>query len=68
MRKILIYMDNCCFNRPFDDPSSDSVRLEGEAVLMIIDRCERNIWNCCSSDVLYDEIDRMDDLVKKKRY
>ena len=30
-----IYLDNCCFNRPFDDQSQLSVRLETEAVLFI---------------------------------
>lgn len=30
-----VYLDNCCFNRPFDDQSSLSVRLETEAKLAI---------------------------------
>jgi len=30
-----IYRDNCCFNRPFDDQSPLSVRLETESVLFI---------------------------------
>ena len=30
-----IYLDNCCFNRPFDDQSSLVVRLETEAKLYI---------------------------------
>lgn len=30
-----IYMDNCCFNRPFDDQSSIRIRLETEAKLYI---------------------------------
>jgi predicted nucleic acid-binding protein len=30
-----IYLDNCCFNRPFDDRSQLIVRLEAEAVLAI---------------------------------
>ena len=30
-----VYLDNCCFNRPFDDQSSHSVRLETEAKLAI---------------------------------
>lgn len=28
-----IYLDNCCFNRPFDDQSSITIRLETEAKL-----------------------------------
>jgi predicted nucleic acid-binding protein len=30
-----IYLDNCCFNRPFDDQSSLRIRLETEAKLDI---------------------------------
>jgi predicted nucleic acid-binding protein len=33
--KTKIYLDNCCFNRPFDDLSQRVVRLEAEAVLFI---------------------------------
>jgi hypothetical protein len=30
-----VYLDNCCFNRPFDDQASLTVRLETEAKLDI---------------------------------
>ena len=30
-----IYLDNCCYNRPFDDRSLLSVRMEAEAKLLI---------------------------------
>lgn len=30
-----IYLDNCCFNRPFDDQSQLRIRLESEAKLQI---------------------------------
>jgi predicted nucleic acid-binding protein len=30
-----IYLDNCCFNRPYDDQSNLRVRLEAEAKLRI---------------------------------
>jgi hypothetical protein len=32
---VRIYLDNCCFNRPFDDQSQIRVRLEAEAKLKI---------------------------------
>lgn len=32
---MLIYLDNCCFNRPFDDQSQLRIRLEAEAKLHI---------------------------------
>ena len=36
-----IYLDACCLNRPFDDQSQDRVRLEAEAILLILGRLER---------------------------
>ncbi len=30
-----VYLDNCCFNRPFDDQRQTRVRLEAEAKLCI---------------------------------
>jgi hypothetical protein len=37
-----IYLDTCCFNRPFDNLDDDTVKLESDAVLMMIDRCVKN--------------------------
>lgn len=31
----MLYLDNCCFNRPFDDQSQLRIRLEAEAKLYI---------------------------------
>jgi len=39
-----IYLDNCCLNRPYDDLRDDAVRMEAEAVIAIIDRCEKGVW------------------------
>lgn len=30
-----VYLDNCCFNRPFDDQRQTRVRLEAEAKLCV---------------------------------
>lgn len=35
MRKLRIYLDNCCFNRPYDDQSSMRIKLETDAKLFI---------------------------------
>ncbi len=32
-----VYLDHCCFNRPFDDQSSLTIRLETEAKLHVQD-------------------------------
>lgn len=33
--KIKIYMDLCCFNRPYDDQSTDNIHLETEAKIYV---------------------------------
>ncbi len=35
MKKTRVYLDNCCYNRPFDDQESLTIRLESEAKMMI---------------------------------
>ena len=67
MGKLKIYLDCCCFNRPFDDQSDDKVRLESEAVLSIIDRCEADIWDVYKSDILLDEILDTKDFIRKQK-
>jgi hypothetical protein len=37
---VRIYLDACCLNRPFDDQTQARIRLEAEAVLMILMECE----------------------------
>ncbi len=36
-----VYLDNCCFNRPFDDQTLLSIRLETEAKLYVQDQINR---------------------------
>ena len=44
-----IYLDNCCFNRPFDDQSQIRIRLETEAKLKIQEEIQKGhvelIWS-----------------------
>lgn len=35
MSKIIVYLDNCCFNRPYDDQNHLSIYLETQAKLAI---------------------------------
>ena len=39
-----IYLDNCALNRPFDDRSQERIRLETEAIIVILSRVERREW------------------------
>jgi predicted nucleic acid-binding protein len=44
-----IYLDNCCFNKPFDNQSRIQVKLEAEAKLfiqrMVIDKKIELVWS-----------------------
>jgi len=64
MRHWRIYMDSCCYSRPYDDLSDSMVRLEGEAVITIIDKCEKHDLTLYGSDVLVDELNRITDKTK----
>ena len=35
MKKIRVYLDNCCFNRPYDNQTCDIIRLETEAKFFV---------------------------------
>ena len=62
-----IYLDVCCLNRPFDDQSQDRIRLEAEAVLRILERCEAGEWQWISSAVVEEEVDNTPDRERRHR-
>lgn len=62
-----IYLDVCCLNRPFDDWVQPRVRLEAEAVLAIIEKCELSDWHLFTSAVLEAEVERTPNPVKRQR-
>ena len=67
MRKTKIYMDACCVNRPYDNQSQDRIRLESEAVLIVMQHCQSKEWEWIGSEVLDFEIQQMPNLEKKRR-
>jgi predicted nucleic acid-binding protein len=58
---MIIYLDVCCLNRPFDDHAQDRVRLESEAVLTILSRGQTESWILLSSEVVDIEISKIPD-------
>ena len=62
-----IYLDVCCLNRPFDDQTQARIRLEAEAVLIILAQCEAGRWEWISSEVVDIEIERTPDLERRQR-
>ncbi|MCW7071448.1 MAG: PIN domain-containing protein [Methanophagales archaeon] len=67
MRKLMkIYLDVCCFNRPFDDQTQDRIRIESEVVLTILNRCLCD-WVLVGSEVIDYEISKIPDDEKRTR-
>lgn len=60
-------MDVCCLNRPFDDWTQPRIRLEAEAILEIVARCQVNQWQLVNSTALESEIAKTPDLLKQQR-
>ena len=62
-----IYLDVGCLNRPFDDQTQARIRLEAEAVMMILSRCETEQWEWVSSDVVELEVGKTPDPERRRR-
>ena len=64
---MIIYLDNCCYNRPFDDQTQERIHLESEAILMILQRRQAGIYRVVGSNILELEMERMHDAAKKQK-
>lgn len=62
-----IYLDNCVLNRPFDDQSQERIRLETEAIILLLSRLERKEWTWLGSQALELEIDKTPDAEQQSR-
>ncbi len=54
-----IYLDVCCLNRPFDDQSQLRIRLESEAIMTIIYKCQQQQWKLITSSALDAEVSQI---------
>ena len=62
-----IYLDACCLNRPFDDQRQARVRLEAEAISLILQKLHQRDWEWIGSEVLVYELGQTDDIERKER-
>lgn len=60
-----LYLDVCCLNRPFNDQSQDRIRLETEAIVIILRRAAKRDWICVGSGVTDVEIDETPDPIRR---
>lgn len=54
-----VYLDACCLSRPFDDQGQERIRLEAEAILVLLELRSKGRLTWVASDVLADEIARI---------
>ena len=59
-----IYLDSCCYNRPFDDLSQEVIRVESEAVLSILTKGLDGEHEIIGSDAIEYELNQIKDPVK----
>src|SRR5437868_4741141 len=62
-----IYLDVCCLNRPFDDLSQNRIRLESEAVRLILGRVESRELEWVRSEAVDLEIANTEDNERRRR-
>ena len=60
-----VYLDNCCYNRLFDDRSNIKNYLEREAVLIVMQKAFDNELQIVGSDILKVEISKIGNEEKK---
>ena len=64
--KIRIYLDNCCFNRPYDDQSQLRISLETQAKLYIQEKISIDEFELASSYMLDYECSRNPHEMRRK--
>ncbi len=60
-----IYLDTCAWKRPYDEPSSERVVLEGLAVAAVLRRCQIGVLEVVSSAALQAENSRNPDPTRR---
>lgn len=61
-----LYLDTCFLNRPFDNQSDDRIRLETEALEVVLAHADAGQWTIAGSGVLDLEIARTADPLRRE--
>jgi len=65
MKRFKLYLDTCCYNRPFDDQTDGKIHLESEAVISILKLYEQKQVNIFGSEIIDFEISKIPDIIKQ---
>ncbi len=66
-KNYLIYADICCLCRPLDNLEQSRIKLEAEAMISILEKCELQEWTLVNSEAIEFEIARNSDLFKQEQ-
>jgi hypothetical protein len=61
-----VYLDTCCYNRPFDDQSQHRIRLETTAILAVFGAALAGELSIVGSEILDLEVHRISDPVRRR--
>ena len=64
---MLLYLDNCCYNRPWDDQRQLRIRREAESVLYIVEDARCGVLSIAASDFTYGELSNMPDAGRQEK-
>jgi predicted nucleic acid-binding protein len=67
VRNIKIYLDTCCYNRPFDDGTQENIRLEADAIIKIIELAKNHKFEIVSSEFVKYEIEKISNVEKRSK-
>jgi predicted nucleic acid-binding protein len=62
-----LYLDTCCYNRPYDDQTQERIHLEGEAVLTIVNKRGQTNDEIIGSLVLDLEMEQIENIEKQEK-
>lgn len=61
-----IYLDTCCLNRPYDDQNQDRIRIETEAITLLMEHIVKDEYLMVSSETLIFEVSNTKDQTRKE--
>ena len=65
--KIRLYLDNCCYHRPFDDLTQERIKREADAVRLILSLSKKGTFIIVSSVFVDMEMNKTSSAIKRRK-
>ncbi len=62
-----LYLDNCCYNRPFDDLEQEKINLEAQAIKVILNQYYNGEIKIYTSSAILYEMENIKDDIKRNK-